>query len=156
MKGREHLNKDIEIKQEYFLSLLCLATFTIRKTWMGVIWQSLFMVQQLYRRQKSRSVGLWHSPYSFRCFELKKEKMVLPESCKSHHIGLIGDSLKCYTACTQPLCWSITKVLWTSASLYNLALKKETNPWPFPISQHSHSQSILPCIINYPGPNNML
>ena len=53
-KSREHLNADINIKQECFLlSPLCLAAFTMRKTWMGMMWHSHFTVQQQHTRRQN-------------------------------------------------------------------------------------------------------
>lgn len=68
-------------------------------------------------KAKPRSVGLWHTPHCFRHFEQEKkkttEKMALPQSCKSHRVGLIGISVKCYAACAHTLfsSWSCTKAV---------------------------------------------
>lgn len=138
-KSRECLNTDMNIKQECFLlSLLCLATFTMRKTWMGMIWHSHFTVQQqCTRRQNLALLGCDTALIVSDILNWKKtpENTALPQSPKSHHVGLIGVSVKCNAACTQPLCasWSCTKAGQTTGGLHNLALKPEVGPWPFPI-----------------------
>lgn len=86
-KSRNHLNADINIKQEYFLLfLLCIAAFTMRKIWMD--WYDIAILRYSNSKLSAKpcSVGLWHCPHCFRHIEWKKttsEKMALPQICKS-------------------------------------------------------------------------